>query len=204
MSMVNLVSGGLDSTLISVMAKEEGMELHPLFIDYGQRAASKEWETCLAVHKTLKLNVPVRMDLSGFGAVIASGLTNFHKDIYRDAFTPGRNFLFLLAGSSYAYQLKAKTVAIGLLSEEFSLFPDQRLEFLRSAEQAVQKALNMSIKLIAPLIEFSKADVLALAERKGITGTYSCHMGTNTPCGKCVSCLEVMNNQNLEGGNHGR
>jgi 7-cyano-7-deazaguanine synthase len=203
MSMVNLVSGGLDSTLISVMAKEQGMELYPLFIDYGQRAASKEWETCLAVHKMLKLSVPVRMDLSGFGAVITSGLTNCHKDIYRDAFTPGRNFLFLLAGSSYAYQVKAKTVAIGLLSEKFSLFPDQRLEFLRSAEQAVQKALNMSMKLIAPLIEFSKADVLALAERKGITGTYSCHAGTDAPCGKCVSCLEVMNIQKLEGGNYG-
>ena len=45
MSFVNLVSGGLDSTLVGVMAKEEGVEHFPLFIDYGQRAARKEWET---------------------------------------------------------------------------------------------------------------------------------------------------------------
>ena len=35
MSIVVLASGGLDSTLISVMAEEEGVETFPLFIDYG-------------------------------------------------------------------------------------------------------------------------------------------------------------------------
>ena len=33
MSVVNLVSGGLDSTLIAVMMREEGIEQFPLFID---------------------------------------------------------------------------------------------------------------------------------------------------------------------------
>jgi 7-cyano-7-deazaguanine synthase len=197
MSMVTLVSGGLDSTLVGVMAKEEGLELYPLFIDYGQRAARREWETCLTVHRALNLPLPVRMDLSGFGAVIASGLTRTDKDIYRDAFTPGRNFLFLLAGSSYAYQVKAKSVAIGLLSESFSLFPDQRSDFLRLAEQSIQQALGVNIRIATPLSEFSKADVLALAEQKGIAGTYSCHAGTDMPCGKCISCLEIINSKKL-------
>jgi len=34
-SLVNLVSGGLDSTLVGVMTREEGLGVHPLFIDYG-------------------------------------------------------------------------------------------------------------------------------------------------------------------------
>ena len=63
MSFVNLVSGGLDSTLVGVMAKEEGVEHFPLFIDYGQRAARKEWETCKLVHNALDLPAPTRMDL---------------------------------------------------------------------------------------------------------------------------------------------
>ena len=50
MSVVNLVSGGLDSTLIAVMMREEGIEQFPLFIDYGQRAAKREWDTCQEVH----------------------------------------------------------------------------------------------------------------------------------------------------------
>ena len=96
MSVVNLVSGGLDSTLIAVMMREEGIEQFPLFIDYGQRAAKREWDTCQEVHSRHGLPIPVRMDLSGYGAVISTGLTRESLDIRTEAFTPGRNLMFLL------------------------------------------------------------------------------------------------------------
>lgn len=190
MSFVSLVSGGLDSTLVGVMAREEGIAHFPLFIDYGQRAARKEWETCKIVHSSLGLPVPTRMDLSGFGQVIASGLTREALDIKDDAFTPGRNLLFLLMGSAYAYQQGVSSVAIGLLAEEFSLFPDQRPAFVAQAEIAISAAMGRQIKVLTPLIEFGKADVVRLAQAKGVTGTYSCHTGNSEPCGRCIACLE--------------
>ena len=190
MSFVSLVSGGLDSTLIGVMAKEAGIEHFPLFIDYGQRAARKEWETCNLVHSTLNLPQPTRMDLSGFGRVIVSGLTCEELDIKDDAFTPGRNLMFLLMGSSYAYQRGVPSVAIGLLAEEFSLFPDQKPQFIAQAEAAISAAMGRQIKVLTPLIEFGKADVVRLAQAKGIAGTYSCHTGYSEPCGRCIACLE--------------
>src|SRR5438046_9468593 len=98
MSLVTMVSGGLDSTLIGVLAKEKGIATHPLFIDYGQRASTKEWLTCRKVHAHLKLPKPVRMNLTGFGRVIISGLTSKTKLLIDDAFTPGRNLLFLICG----------------------------------------------------------------------------------------------------------
>ncbi len=189
-SLVNLVSGGLDSTLVGVMAREEGLTIHPLFIDYGQRASQKEWDTCQQVHSMLGLPAPTRMDLSGFGRVIHSGLTSVEMDVKEDAFTPGRNLMFLLMGSAYAYQVGASTVSVGLLAEKFSLFPDQRPEFIDRAERAIETALGHRIKVVTPLAEFSKADVVQLAREKGITGTYSCHLGGREPCGKCISCLE--------------
>lgn len=195
MSFVNLVSGGLDSTLIGVIAKEDHIDHFPLFIDYGQRAAEKEWATCQAVHRQLGLPVPRRMDLSGFGQVIASGLTNASLDVKEDAFTPGRNMLFLLMGSAYAYQVGTSSVAIGLLSEQFSLFPDQRQSFLVQAEQAIGVAMGCSIKVLTPLFEFGKADVVRLATEKGVVGTYSCHTGNNQPCGRCIACLEFQFNK---------
>ncbi len=195
MSFVNLVSGGLDSTLIGVMAKEENIEHFPLFIDYGQRAYNQEWLTCQAVHKRLGLPEPIKMDISGFGRVIASGLTNNTLDVKNDAFTPGRNLMFLLMGSAYAYQLGVPSVAIGLLSEKFSLFPDQRPTFLSHAEATIGIALGRQIKILTPLFEFAKADVVMLANEKGVSGTYSCHLGTNEPCGQCISCLEFQFNQ---------
>lgn len=190
MSFVSLVSGGLDSTLIGAMAKEEGIEHFPLFIDYGQRAARKEWETCKLVHGALGLPVPTRMDLSGFGHVIASGLTREELDVKNDAFTPGRNLMFLLMGSAYAYQQGASAVAIGLLAEQFSLFPDQKPQFVEQAETTISAAIGRQIKVLTPLIEFGKADVVRLAQAKGITGTYSCHTGNSEPCGRCIACLE--------------
>ncbi len=195
MSLVNLVSGGLDSTLVGVMAREEGAEVFPLFIDYGQRAATQEWESCQRVHDRLDLPNPTRMDLSGFGQVIRSGLTTPDLDVKTHAFTPGRNLLFLLMGSAYAHQVEADGVAIGLLAERFSLFPDQRNDFIRQAESTIQTALAKPIKVLTPLSEFSKADVLRLARKKGIEGTYSCHAGTAQPCGRCISCLEFVNDE---------
>lgn len=190
MSVVNMVSGGLDSTLVGVMAHEEGLAVHPLFIDYGQRARQKEWDTCQRVHAQLGLPAPTRMDLSGFGRVILSGLTSGDMDVKEDAFTPGRNLLFLLMGSAYAYQAGASAVSVGLLAERFSLFPDQRSEFIEQAERAIEAALGCRIRVVTPLAEFSKADVVKLAQEKGITGTYSCHAGGSQPCGQCISCLE--------------
>lgn len=190
MSFVNLVSGGLDSTLMGVMAKEEGVEHFPLFIDYGQRAARKEWETCKLVHGALSLPVPTRMDLSGFGRVIASGLTREDLDIKTAAFTPGRNLMFLVMGSAYAYQQGASSVSIGLLAEEFSLFPDQKRQFVIQAENTITAAMGRQMRVLTPLIEFRKAEVVRLAQAKGIAGTYSCHAGSSEPCGRCIACLE--------------
>lgn len=194
MSLVNLVSGGLDSTLVGMMAYEEGLEVYPLFIDYGQRAAQKEWETCQRVHAQLRLPAPVRMGLSGFGQVIRSGLTSDKMDVKEDAFTPGRNLLFLLMGSAYAYQIGVSTISIGLLAERFSLFPDQSLTFIQQAEGTIAAALGRRIKVLTPLSEFSKADVVKLAREKGIAGTYSCHAGESEPCGRCIACLEFGHN----------
>src|SRR5690606_19797723 len=157
---------------------------------YGQRAANREWETCKLVHDALGLPAPTRMDLSGFGRVIASGLTREELDVKGDAFTPGRNLMFLLMGSAYAYQQEASAVAIGLLAEKFSLFPDQKRQFVAQAEITITAAMGRQINVLTPLIEFGKADVVKLAQAKGITGTHSCHTGNSEPCGRCIACLE--------------
>src|SRR5262245_44712979 len=120
-TLVTLVSGGIDSTLMSVLAKEQDFQLYPLFIDYGQLSAKLEWEACQYNHLKHNLSTPKKMTLSGFGKLIHSGLTDKKLRVKEDAFLPGRNTLLLLAASSYAYQVKCKNIAIGLLSERFKL-----------------------------------------------------------------------------------
>lgn len=177
---------------MAVLAKEEGIRQYPLFIDYGQVCRDMEWQSCATVHERLTLPRPSLMDLRGFGKLISSGLTDTSKRVYEDAFLPGRNALFLLAGGAYACQMGVEGVAIGLLSEETHLFADQTGDFLRRMESLLELALGRPMRIVAPLMDFTKADSIQLARLKGIQGTYSCHSGNMEPCGECISCLEIL------------
>lgn len=193
MSVVTLVSGGLDSSLISVLLREAGIVQWPLFIDYGQRAVDQEWVAVTRVHERFGLPKPARMSLSGYGELISSGLTWPSLRVDEDAFLPGRNLLFLLAAAGYSCRRSAGAVVIGLLDERQRLFPDQSASFVRQAEDLIAMALGRRIRVLAPLITTAKADVLRLAQSRGIDGTYSCHAGGHSPCGTCVSCRELLN-----------
>jgi 7-cyano-7-deazaguanine synthase len=190
MSIVTLVSGGLDSTLVAKLAQEEGLNQYPLFIDYGQLARDMELASCRRAMNHLKLPEPEIASLSGFGKLIRSGLTDSSFHIINEAFTPGRNMLFLLIAAAYAYKVNADAISIGLLHESTSLFPDQTSAFLSDAENMLSLCMGRKIAVLAPLSGFHKIDVVALAEQKGLKSTYSCHKGEEVPCGACISCNE--------------
>ncbi len=192
LSIVTLVSGGLDSTVMAILAKEEGLTQHPLFIDYGQLSRDRELNACLNNLSQWGLPNPVVASLGGYGTLLSSGLTDRTKRVFEDAFLPCRNVLFLTVGAAYAFQNGATSVAIGLLDEAFSVFPDQTKGFLFEAETLLSRGLGKPIRLVAPLMTFSKAEVLSIAKAKGLTGTYSCHAGSETPCGQCVACREYI------------
>lgn len=192
MSIVTLVSGGLDSTVMSVLAQEDGIMQFPLFIDYGQLGRDRELAACLANFAKNGLPVPMIANIAGYGGLLSSGLTDPKKRIFEDAFLPCRNLMFVTLGAAYAFQCGASAVAIGLLDEAFSLFPDQTRSFMSEAETLLSKGLGRSMKLLTPLMSFSKADVVVIAKSKGIANTYSCHAGTVVPCGVCVACREYI------------
>ena len=190
MSIVTLVSGGLDSTLMAVLAREAGIEQFPLFIDYGQRSRDLELRACRQAMASNQLPEPAVARVPGYGALIHSGLTDPKRHLVEDAFTPCRNLLFLVLGAAHAYQIGADAVTIGLLNEETSIFPDQSSSFLASAELTLSSAIGRQVRVLAPLREFYKKDVVHIASSKGISGTYSCHAGGEAPCGECISCKE--------------
>ena len=193
MGIVTLVSGGIDSTLMSLMANEVGATLFPLFIDYGQLGVDKEWQSCKILHERFNLPSVTRIDLSGFGEIIPSGLTDSKLRVNEDAFLPGRNLLFILAGAAHAFKVQANGVAIGLLNPANRLFPDQSTEFLQETEKVIETAMGRRIRVLTPLINFSKTDILVMANERGITHTYSCHSGGEKPCGVCIACVEINN-----------
>jgi 7-cyano-7-deazaguanine synthase len=190
MGIVTLVSGGLDSTLMAVLTREAGVKQFPLFVNYGQRALRRELAACRRSLRNNHLAMPAVMDVAGFGLLIRSGLTDPVLHTFQDAFTPGRNLLFLLLAAAYAYTVQADAVSIGLLSERTSLFPDQTAHFISGAESLLSECIGRPVKVLAPLMDFSKSDVVEMARKRKIRGTYSCHVGGTRPCGKCISCRE--------------
>jgi 7-cyano-7-deazaguanine synthase len=189
MKIVVLASGGVDSSVMMLLLKKEGHQVLPLFIDYGQLAREKEWLSCKDICHFLGLE-PYKMDISGFGKSIPSGITDSKLDIEKNAFLPTRNLLFLTLGAAYAYTQSSNVVAIGLLSNP--IFPDQTAEFIQVAQKCISASLGVDLKILAPLISLDKRDTLKLAHKYGLplNLTHSCHSNGETPCGRCISCKE--------------
>lgn len=190
MALVTLVSGGLDSTLMAVLSKEQGLKQFPLFVDYGQLSARRELSACRANFRKLHLPSPAVLRVPGYGGLIKSGITDRRRNMVREAFLAGRNTLLLLAGAAFARQKRAESVCIGLLDEAHHLFPDQTSHFLASLQHVLRDSVAYPVSIKAPLAQFTKQAVVEVASKRGITGTYSCHRGGKIPCGKCISCAE--------------
>ena|SRR5258706_7166733 len=190
MAVVTLTSGGLDSTLMALLVKEEGIQQHPLFINYGQLNCAREYAACTRNFEEHSLPTPTVMDISGYGKLVRCGLTDADLDVFNAAFLPGRNAMFLLMGASYACSIGASAVAIGLLNEDRALFPDQTSEFVRHMEELLNKVMRTRITVITPFIKMDKEMIYTEAKRFGLQGTYSCHRGDEAPCGVCIACRE--------------
>ncbi len=123
---------------MAVLTQEESLTQFPLFIDYGQLGKDKELEACYMNFKRYGLPEPKVASLPGYGNLLSSGLTDSKKHIFNDAFLPCRNLMFLTVAAGYAFQCGASAVAIGLLDEAFSLFPDQTRSFLLDTDIVVE------------------------------------------------------------------
>jgi 7-cyano-7-deazaguanine synthase len=174
---------------IGLLLKQR-IEFLPLFVNYGQRNRAREYGALVRGCAALGSRRPLVIDVSGFGSVVRSGLTDDQLDVVADAFTPNRNLLFLLLASSVAYQRGASRIVLGFLSEETAIFPDQTDEFLKSAESSLSCSLGLTIEVVAPLRGMRKSQVVQVAKELGISGHYSCHAGGSEPCGECIACLE--------------
>jgi len=185
-----LASGGLDSTVCLQLMKRQGLSPLPLFINYGQLNYAREFASLKRNCSHLGVSDPLELDFSDFGGKLSTGLTDVQKDIVADAFTPCRNLLFIVAAAAFGSKFGINKIVMGLLSEKTAIFPDQSDEFVRSAENVITSALGVKFEIILPLRDFIKAEVVELGTKLGVTDFYSCHSGTEAPCGKCIACKE--------------
>ena len=200
---VVLLSGGLDSATVLAMAREQGFACHCLSLEYGQRhgaelhAAARVAETLgAAAHRVLKLDL---------GQLGGSALTDSSIAVPTAGVMPGipvtyvpaRNTIMLSLALAWAEVLGAQDIFVGVNAVDYSGYPDCRPEFIRAFEALANLATKAAVeglplRVHAPLIDMSKAQIIAQGVRLGVDYglSVSCYQAdeAGSACGVCDSC----------------
>jgi 7-cyano-7-deazaguanine synthase len=200
---VVLLSGGMDSATCLAAATAQRGPVHALTIVYGQRHLREVRSArALARHYRVRRHVVVRLPLGG---LLASSLTNRRRRIparpagpgkIPSTYVPARNTILLAVALGYAESHRLDTIVIGANAIDYSGYPDCRPAFLRSFERLARLATkagvegNLRIRVQAPLLRKSKAQIVRWGERIGVPWslTWSCYAGGRSPCATCDSC----------------
>lgn len=199
---VILVSGGLDSTTVLALAREQGYTCYSLSFDYGQRHRA-ELFAAERVSKTLGdvEHKVVRLNLDSIGG---SALTDESIAVPEEAsegipvtYVPARNTVFLSIALGWAEVLGAQDIFIGVNAVDYSGYPDCRPAFIDAFQQLANVATRVGVEggryqIHTPLMDLGKDDIVKLGERLGVdySQTVSCYQATNDglACGLCDAC----------------
>jgi len=204
---VCLLSGGLDSSTCLAFALREGYECYALSFDYGQRH-HVELEAAASVARALGAarHIVARIDLRQIGhSALTSGLEVPKGRSAAEmshgipvTYVPARNTIFLSFALAWAEVLEAPDIFIGVNALDYSGYPDCRPEYIEAFERMANLATKAAvegahIRIHAPLIRKSKAEIVRLARDLGLdfSLTHSCYDPDpqGRPCGQCDSCL---------------
>lgn len=199
---VVLVSGGLDSTTVLAMAREQGFACYTLSFNYGQRhraelAAAERVSNTLGdvEHKVVNLNLD---------SIGGSALTDLDIAVPEEetegipvTYVPARNTVFLSIALGWAEVLGACDIFIGVNAVDYSGYPDCRPEYIAAFEAMANLATKVGVEgrkitIHTPLMEMGKGDIIAAGMALGVdySLTVSCYQATSEglACGKCDSC----------------
>lgn len=111
-----------------------------------------------------------------------------------DTYVPFRNGLFLSAAASFALSVNADKVYYGAHADDAAgrAYPDCTPEFAQSMDNAIYEGSGKKVHLVAPLINFNKAEVVreGLKLNAPYQLTWSCYEGGDEPCGECGTCID--------------
>jgi 7-cyano-7-deazaguanine synthase len=193
----------MDSATVLAYARREGVAVHALSIDYGQRHRSElEAARRIVEHLGAEEHRVVRVDLRAIGG---SALTDETMAVptaptvgIPPTYVPARNTVFLALALGWAETLDLRDLYIGANVLDYSGYPDCRPEYLRAFEALAQLATRAGVeegarfRIHAPLLTLSKAEIVRLGSSLGVDYglTVSCYRADEEgrACGLCDSC----------------
>ncbi len=200
-----LLSGGLDSLVSLGLGKEEYGICLALTFDYGQKSAEQEIEASSKIckyyglkHEVIKLDWLKNITHTALVADKHIPQGQDLKDSVQSAknvWVPNRNGLFLNIAAAFADGEDYDYILIGANKEEGQTFPDNSAEFIERVNAEFEFSTRKHPKVIAPLINFDKNDIVKQALKNKIPLEYvrSCYSDTAKHCGVCESCMRLKN-----------
>ncbi|WP_273791831.1 7-cyano-7-deazaguanine synthase QueC [Brucella anthropi] len=194
-------SGGLDSVSLAYRVAAEHQLTALLSFDYGQRH-KKELDSASACAK--RLGVPHQViDITSIGArLTGSALTDnvdvpdghYAEETMKITVVPNRNAIMLTIAFGVAAAQGADAVALAVHGGDHFIYPDCRPGFIDAFQTMQNHALDgyANIKLLAPYVHVSKADIVVDGVKYGtpFAATWSCYKGGEHHCGRCGTCVE--------------
>lgn len=195
-----IMSGGMDSTLVAYMMRAQGYEIVALHFNYGQRTVAKELQSYRKICDRLNVLEKYEIDLDFFKTIGASALTDHSIDVPIQGIEPGvpityvpfRNGIFLSIATAIAEKEGCEVIAIGVVEEDSSGYPDCRESFIGAFEGAANLGTKEStkIRIEMPLVHLQKTQIVQEAHRLDVPLelTWSCYQNEDKACGVCDSC----------------
>lgn len=205
-----LFSGGVDSTTcLGIAVKKYGAEnVIALSIYYGQkhdkeiRAAEKIAEYYGVVWKTHDLTL---IFADSDCSLLVQSDDEIPQESYAEqlekndgkpvsTYVPFRNGLFISSAASIALSNNCGVIYYGAHSDDAagSAYPDCSSGFNNAMNEAVYIGSGNQLKIIAPFVDMTKADIVKAGLEIGVPYelTWSCYEGGNKPCGVCGTCRD--------------
>jgi len=203
-----LVSGGVDSSTVLAMVKEQDYEIFALSFNYSQRQIIElERVKEIVFNYGVLEHKIINIDLSAFGG---SALTDHTIEVpkYEKAsdvgdsiplsYVPARNTIFLSYALAFAEVVGAYDIFLGVHATDYANYPDCRPEYLASFEHMANLATASGVggnkmTIHAPLINMTKTEIIASGLKLGVdySRTISCYdpSVSGKSCGSCHACL---------------
>ena len=200
-----ILSGGMDSTLASYIAKNDGYEIIAVHFNYGQRTQDRELKAFRDICDDLEILEKYEIDIPFFTQIGASALTDKTIDVPTGGveagvpitYVPFRNGIFLSITAAIAEKEGATAMYIGVVQEDSSGYPDCTDEFINDMKKAINQGTkeDTHINIITPLVHLSKAQIVqeAIKLKVPLEHTWSCYKEESEACGVCDSCRLRLN-----------
>lgn len=206
-----LCSGGLDSTTLLAQAVERygNDNVVALSVQYGQKHV-RELQSAQAVAQYYGVELKMIDVAAIFAESTCSLLSHSDEAIPHESYdqqlaeskaapvvstyVPFRNGLFLSCAASMALSLDCSVLYYGAHHDDWAgnAYPDCSREFVEAMDDAIRRGTADQLRVEAPFVTWSKADIVAEGMRLGVPYelTWSCYEGGDEPCGQCATCID--------------